>query len=510
MSLRSTILGLSNASIATTEMMTDEDHTSASSSDSVHHAATSNTTYGLHRSGLFPSLQEMALAQLIMQFDNIEVAEQLLKKTEGQLAAESDLELIFVIPHFHSHIKGLVGTIKEKVKTLCTHVVRGEKNEAEAFLIANRNILKILLKSTCKVETYAKGLDNHVEVEGTAFRLALGAEDVSQDGKCDLVLTQKLTTLNNINNLRINSKAVYVRCGDKLFYDDPTNKECKVISSSSEKLKQFDAELQPQNNVRALSEDQLKRITMITNHIHEEGMAQMLDRYLQMLPDYEEERKKQIRDQFPEGWDAHEEKRQQNDAAVLKKVISAISNASNNDNCESALQEFRNYLEPKEVIKTGKHFNAQLLLEALNLYVENYGRFGGWNSHKNNLFWCKIIGYIQRFSPACYAQAFSQGVYYIVEYGEKLSRRLDFRSEYNISFFPLDSDSRYRLGHDYAVWPGERGGASWRTCESVRGSHGAAASLLSSYVKQKTSVCHKFMPHRMQQSRDYKSRCSIM
>ncbi len=102
------------------------------------------------------------------------------------------------------------------------------------------------------------------------------------------------------------------------------------------------------------------------------------------------------------------------------------------------------------MITTGKHFNAQLLVEAFRLFDQNYGAFGNFNSRQNNLFWCKVIGYIQRFLPACYAQAFAQGVYHIVEKGEELNRSFDFRFGRG-SYFPLDSNSKFRLGYNYAI-----------------------------------------------------------
>jgi hypothetical protein len=117
------------------------------------------------------------------------------------------------------------------------------------------------------------------------------------------------------------------------------------------------------------------------------------------------------------------------------------------------------------------------LIDALNLYIEKFNQFGGsWDSPKNILFWRKIIGYIERYVPACYAQALCQGIYSIVENHEKLKRRLTFRYDPNVTYFPLDSDPAFRLGDDYAAlqvfWDGVGG---W-------------ANRITSYVKQKTST----------------------
>ena len=183
-------------------------------------------------------------------------------------------------------------------------------------------------------------------------------------------------------------------------------------------------------------------------HDDEECMAEMIQRYLSKLPKGEEIMAEQIAAQFPKGYEEQEKARETNDLQALEKVIDAIAISQNDADCEGALQAFRDYLQPHGTIKTGKHFNAQLLVKAFDLYDRNYYRFDGDDSRKNNLCWRKVIGYIQRFLPACYAQAFCQGIYSIVEGKEKLTRNLKFRDDKNVAFFPLDSDPRFRLGVD--------------------------------------------------------------
>lgn len=65
--------------------------------------------------------------------------------------------------------------------------------------------------------------------------------------------------------------------------------------------------------------------------------------------------------------------------------------------------------------------------------------------------------------PACYAQAVSQGVDYIVQNREKLARKLAFRHDPHATFFPLDSDPKFRLGEEYGppvAWVVAAGGAA--------------------------------------------------
>lgn len=156
----------------------------------------------------------------------------------------------------------------------------------------------------------------------------------------------------------------------------------------------------------------------------QEAMVEMIMRYLKLLPNSELEIAKQWNEQFPAGYEEQEKERAKNDLVALNKVVSAIAASRTDQDCEAALAEFRNYLNPKGIIKTGKHFNAELLVEAFKLYDENYDCFGGWDSRQNNLFWRKVIGYIERFLPACEAQAFCDGLYHVVEKKKPLSRQL--------------------------------------------------------------------------------------
>ncbi|MDR3491351.1 MAG: hypothetical protein P4M12_04810 [Gammaproteobacteria bacterium] len=318
-----------------------------------------------------PSLKELAATQLVNQLGSVPAVEEFILQRPGV------------------DMKPLLGEALERlqyqVNTLLVHVVKGDQKEAEELIKVNP---KLLLSKGMVVDYSDRS------IEGTAFQMALGAEDVK-------------------------------------YHED------------------------------------------------EECMAEMIQRYLRQLPDGELEIQKQIQEQFPEGWEAKENERAKNDLAALNKVVNAISVSQPNDNCEAALNEFREYLKPNCVIKTGKHFNAQLLVEAFKLYDKNYDRFGDYNSHKNILCWRKVIGYIQRFLPASYAQAFVQGVYYIVESGEKLNRSLKFRYENDVSFFPLDSDPSSRLGFDFAAWGG--GGTRLGLCIAYVGAGSAfACQTLSS------------------------------
>jgi TPR repeat protein len=184
-------------------------------------------------------------------------------------------------------------------------------------------------------------------------------------------------------------------------------------------------------------------------------MTEMIIAYLKKYA--EPEIKRQYDLQFPPGWEKEEKKRSQIDSERLGDVIQTICKSEEEKECQEALQTFRDFLTPKNVIRTGYHFNQKLLLEAFQLYQKNFHRFDDLDSWKNKLIWSQVIGYIQRFLPACDAQALCQGLYpLMIEESEcseaELNRslKLGWYSTGSTSFFPLPS-SPSGLGYEWAV-----------------------------------------------------------
>ncbi|HAT8179844.1 TPA: hypothetical protein JA361_10350 [Legionella pneumophila] len=175
---------------------------------------------------------------------------------------------------------------------------------------------------------------------------------------------------------------------------------------------------------------------------------------------------------------------------LSKEEVKQITSLTGHDHC---------------VIKTGKHFSIQLLVKAFELYDKKYDDFGGFDSRKNNLFWQKVIGTIQRYLPACWAQAVCQGVYYIIEDSEKLRRCLKFRFNNDVVFFPLDSDPDFQLGDKYA------GGALFGAALGRSSSPGFDGTrALQNYVRQKTATLRGFTTQRPDNHNYPKSRCAVM
>jgi hypothetical protein len=205
-------------------------------------------------------------------------------------------------------------------------------------------------------------------------------------------------------------------------------------------------------------------------------MCEMLVPFFSQIPNGDALKLQQIRNQYP---DKISTELSVSDLQALEKVFAAIAASNSDDDCESALVEFRAYLKPAGVIKIGKHFNAMLLVEALKMYQANYISFGQWNSRKNNLCWKKVIGYLERQLPACYAQAFCQGIVNIMVNKHILQRDFHFL-EADYELFPLDTIPSFRLGYDYA-------GGQWGHWDGRCSSDRAIATAwgLKGYIEQK-------------------------
>lgn len=150
----------------------------------------------------------------------------------------------------------------------------------------------------------------------------------------------------------------------------------------------------------------------------------------------------------------------------LNSLFDIIIKSSNDDvtaalNCDqaipkselwNALEAFRKHFAPRD-IKEGMHFNYQDLQQAFNIYAAKFSELknSGNKYDKCDLFWRQVIGYIQRGLPACDRQAFAQGINYIVEHGEKLQRKFDFR--YGGGGFPItDGEVSFDgIGYKWAV-----------------------------------------------------------
>ena len=181
---------------------------------------------------------------------------------------------------------------------------------------------------------------------------------------------------------------------------------------------------------------------------HDVTLWKKMEPYFDKLTDGQIEKARQFKQLFPEGLP----KQEPYDFSALIQVISnnseadiqAVLRKENSDTpiCK-AIEVFRKNFTEMAVKET--FFNPLHLLEALKVYDV---QFDAWSWNKRDLFWRQVIGYTQRFIPACYAQAFCQGLYSIVENKNPLHRSLKFKYE-SVSYYPLTDSSG--PGFDYGI-----------------------------------------------------------
>ncbi len=159
------------------------------------------------------------------------------------------------------------------------------------------------------------------------------------------------------------------------------------------------------------------------------------------------EMQRQFKIIYPNGVDSEETaqmaKAQEFTSSTLNTIFSAINTATvaqvkyeldtpgqnkPDSQLNAALHTFR--AQFATTANSEQIFNPFYLQKAFEFYDEKFDNFRGnavVQRNRRSIFWCQIIGYIQRHLPACLQQAFRQGIYGIVENKEKLNRNFKFK-----------------------------------------------------------------------------------
>ncbi|HEX2549087.1 MAG TPA: hypothetical protein VHM20_04605, partial [Gammaproteobacteria bacterium] len=135
-----------------------------------------------------------------------------------------------------------------------------------------------------------------------------------------------------------------------------------------------------------------------------------------------------------------------------------------------------------------KVFNPQHVLRAFEMYDtfwENTPPTDTINYVKRALVWRQILGFAQRFLPACHAQDFAYGLYDIFVNKHSCLRTFNFRYDPNYAFFPL-SGPRSGIGFDVAAISGSGRGAPYCL---VRG---GSRLCYEAYVEQKNQAWKEY------------------
>lgn len=162
-----------------------------------------------------------------------------------------------------------------------------------------------------------------------------------------------------------------------------------------------------------------------------------------------------------------------------EQMVELIKSNGGYDPIESALNKFRDDFKPG-VIKKGKHFNVQTLIEAMGVYNNNCD---SWSGDQCEIFWCKVIGYFQRTLPVCYAQAICQELYNVLEAKIPLKRCLKLVD--GSLFYPVDLNSLSGLGFSHGIYCGMACRGDGRLVRRLR--PGAAATMIAELMSNKNS-----------------------
>jgi hypothetical protein len=243
----------------------------------------------------------------------------------------------------------------------------------------------------------------------------------------------------------------------------------------------------------------------------DDAMAKMMKPYFDRLQDGQVKMQKQVSEIFPNGIEEHEKSQKEKSETKFKPMLDAVTDTikkaspadlqaalsltDNNSTLRKALDIFRaafTGLSHAEASKE-KIFNPHYLLAAFEAYANKFD----WNTpdwNKSNLFWRQVIGFVQRFLPATYAQAFAYGLYDIVEKKHSCPRLFNFKYDLDFSFYPLGRSS-VGLGFNFGR-PASCGSghctcpclAAWGTGESGRCCLGRFSKLMSNKNSKLTEL----------------------
>ena len=185
---------------------------------------------------------------------------------------------------------------------------------------------------------------------------------------------------------------------------------------------------------------------------HDVTLWKKMEPFFDKLPYGQANKKRQFQEIFPEGLP---EQKPYNFSALLEcihlsaedKVQTLLDNPlDTKSTLGQALENFRK--DFTRLAMEEKFFNPTHLIEVFNIYAQQCIT-KNWSSKQLCLFWNQVIGYTQRFLPACYAQAFCQGLYCVANDKQALTRSLACEDSQHL-YFPLEDSSG--LGFDFGIF----------------------------------------------------------
>jgi len=179
---------------------------------------------------------------------------------------------------------------------------------------------------------------------------------------------------------------------------------------------------------------------------------------------------------LPEGWLEAETAACKSAMSAIDNLFAAFKRASNpNDVIELeqrpktitihhlevnlALETFRKeidklYQATDKPKVSGRDPIARLLGYFIDRYIENVETLGSHASPRNNALFRLGYGYLQRYAPINFLQAFAMAIFFLVSSHHKLKRKFEYCGWPDHYILPLDSEPADRLGHEYFVGGG--------------------------------------------------------
>lgn len=142
-------------------------------------------------------------------------------------------------------------------------------------------------------------------------------------------------------------------------------------------------------------------------------------------------------------------------SATDAEIQAVLDDPTINSPLSNLIKQFRK--EVDNICQSEIIANPQHLLRLFTLYDAFYTHVMVMNADpnwkKHELFWCHLVGHVQRYLPANDAQIFANpGLHYAVEDAAKNERSFDFRYYSDSgSIFPLSFDSNSGLGYKFGV-----------------------------------------------------------
>lgn len=141
---------------------------------------------------------------------------------------------------------------------------------------------------------------------------------------------------------------------------------------------------------------------------HDTVLIKKMEAFFDKVDGGQEEKINQFIELFPEGLPNQQNYKFNNIIQVIlnssqNDIEKALLNEQNDTQICLALNTFRN--DFAALSRNELFFNPNHLLRAYRHFEQS----NAWLPPQQKLFWCQVIGYIQRFLPACYVQALCQG-----------------------------------------------------------------------------------------------------